>query len=365
MVFSERVLSMTQNALLPKVVDNVLGSNILTFRIMGNARPGKGESIKKAIKFANSGQATSFAGLDTFAAAVMNTRVRLSYDMRGVRIPIAISGMEAVVNSVPETQMTNMVTEALEESQMELIDFLGNTLYGTGTGNGGKDPLGLGAIVDDGTNVATIGGLSRATYPVLNATVTASGGALTLNKMATLFSAVSSGTGMSSPTLLISNETVWDLYETLLTPTVRENYSMMGYYTVGKLGGATRPSPEQGLKGTQGFVAVTYKGIPYVRDEKATAQTLFMLNENWLDWYGWKVESSAAEATGYKSISLTDSTIEGLYGEDAMDNFTGFAWSGFRSPQNAFGGIADLIILGNLMSWQPRRHGKLTGITSA
>ena len=358
MTFSERVLSLTQDYLLPKVADNVLNSNVLLLRLMGSAKEGKGESIKKAIKYANSGQASSFAGMDTFTPAALNTKVRLSYDMRGVRQPIAISGMEAVANAVSETQVTDLVKEALEETQQELVDSLGSIIYSDGTGNSNKDPLGLRAIVDDGTDVSTIGGLSRTTYPVLNAyRAAASGGALSLSNLATMFTNVSSGTGMTTPTMIVSNETVWDLYETLLTPMVRENYTMFGYYQVGANGGATR---QQGLVGTQGFVALTYKGIPWARDEKATTQRAYMLNENWLDWYGW----DARGMFGYNAIKLGNSTIDGVYAESPFSSFSGFNWSGFRAPDNAFGGIADVIILGNLTSWQPRRQGVLTGITT-
>lgn len=355
MEFSERVLSLTQDYLLPKVVDNVLGGNILSYRLMGNAKQGKGESIKRAIKYQSSGTAGSFAGLDTFSAAPLTTKLRLSYDMRGVRIPVAVSGMEAVANAVSETQVTDLVKESLEECQMELIDEIGDQLYGLGTGNGNKDLIGIGAIVDDATDVATIGGQSRSTYPVLKATRTSSGGTLTLAKLATLYSAISSGA--QGPTLIVSDETVWDLYEQLLTPTVREQYSMMGYYEVGSTGGAKRA--QEGLKGTQGFVAVTYKGVPWTRDEKATAQNVFMLNENWIDYYGW----DASKATDYKKISLGSSTIESNYSEVPMSQFTGFNWSGFKTPTNQFGSIADVIVLGNLTSWQPRRSGRLTGVT--
>lgn len=357
MVFPERVLALTQDALLPKVVDNVLGSNVMLFRLIGNAKQGKGESIKKAIKYQSSGTAGSFSGLDTFSAAQLDTKVRLSFDMRGYRQPVAISGMEAVANAVPETQVTDLVKEALEESQQEMMDGLGDIIYGNGTGNSNKDPLGIGAVADDGTDVSTYGTLSRTTYSVLNATRTASGGTLTLAKLATLFSNISSGTGKSSPTIIVSNETVWDLYEQLLTPSVRENYTMFGNYSVGRTGGGTRP--KEGLVGTQGFVAVTYKGIPWVRDEKCTAQTVFMLNENWLDWYGWDAKGKF----GYNKVSLGSSQIEGLYSEAPMSQFSGFNWSGFRAPTNQFGGIADIILLGNLMSFQPRRHGRLTGVT--
>jgi len=363
MTFSERVLALTQDWLLPKVVDNVLKSNVLVYRILGNADEGKGESIKKAIKYKSSGTATSFAGLDTFTAPQLDTKVRMSYDMRAARIPIGIAGMEAVANAVTETQVTDLVKEAVEESQQELMDFLGDAIYGDGTGNSNKDPLGLGAIVDDGTDVATIGGLSRTTYDVLKATRTASGGTLTLAKLATLYSNISSGSALSTPTLIVSNPTVWDLYEQLLTPMVREQYTMFGYYTVGKNieAGAVRAGAgsREGLVGQQGFVAVTYKGIPWVRDEKCTAQTIFMLNEHWLKWYGW----DARGMFGYNKISLGSTTIEGLYGEPPMSDFAGFNWSGFRAPTNQFSGIADIIILGNLTSWQPRRHGRLTGVT--
>lgn len=358
MTFSERVLALTQDYLLPKVVDNTLGSNILSLRLIGNAMEGKGESIKKALKYQSSGAATSFAGLDTFTANQLTTKVRISYDMRAVRIPVAVSGMEAVANAVTETQVTDLVVEALEESQMELLDAVGSMIYGTGTGNGSKDFLGAGAIVDDGTDVGTIGTLSRTTYPVLNAyRAAASGSLLSLAQLATMFSGVSSGSNLSSPTLMTSNETVWDLYESLLTPMVREQYSMLGYYQVGQQGGANRV--KEGLVGTQGFVAVTYKGIPWVRDEKATSQNVFMFNENWLGFYGW----DARGLFGYNKINLGTKTVEGLYAESPMSQFNGFNWSGFRAPTNQFGGIADIIIMGNLCSFQPRRHGRLTSVT--
>ena len=326
---------------------------------MGNAKEGSGESIKKPIKYRDSGAATSFAGLDTFSAAKLDTKVRMSYDMRGAREPVAISGMEAVANKVASTKITDLIVEALEETQHELMNAIGTMIYGDGTGNTNKDFIGLDAIVDDGTSVSTIGGLSRTTYdPVLNATRTASGGTLSLAKLATLFSAVSDGTPDSTPTLLISNETVWDLFEQLLTPTVSANYNLTSvtpYGVAGRTGGFQRV---EGFKGSHGFQALSYKGIPWVRDPKSTAQTVWMLNEKHLQWYGWD-----GSVFGYKKIAFGSSQIEDVYGEPPMSNFSGFNWSGWNTPTNQYGAIADVILLGNLTSWAPRRHGRLTGIT--
>lgn len=358
MTFGTRVTALTQNWLLPKVVDNILNGNVLAFRLMGNAEKGKGSSIDRAIKYVNSGAATSFSGFDTFTASPLNTKVVLSYDMRGVRIPIGLSGMEVVANKVSETQVTDLVQNSIEESQQELLDTVGTMLYGTGTGNSNKDFIGLGGIVDDGTDVSTIGTLARGTYPVLNATRTGFGGSLTLAKLATLYSAVSGGGPNSNPTLIVSNETVDDYYEQLLTPTVRETYSMLGQPTLGLQGAPSRQG--QGLQGQAGFVGKTYKGIFWGRDEKATAQNVFMLNENQLKFYGW----DASGVFGYSSISLGNTTTDGVYGDTpGMSQFTGFNWSGFRAPTDQFAGIADVIILGNLTSWAPRRQGRGTGIT--
>ncbi len=358
MTFGNRVTALTQNWLLPKVVDNILNGNVLAFRLMGKAQKGKGTSIDKAIKYQTSGAAVSFSGFDTFTASPLNTKVTLSYDMRGVRIPIGLSGMEVVANKVSETQVTDLVQNSVDESQQELLDVVGDMLYSTGTGNSNKDFIGLGAIVDDGTDVGTIGGLSRTTYSVLNATRTASGGTLTLPRLSTLYSAVSGGGGNNSTTMWLSNETVDDFYEQLLTPTVRETYSMQGLPVFG-ISGRVAPGKE-GLVGTQGFVGKSYKGIPWFRDEKSTAQTVWALNENQLVFYGW----DATGVFGYNKISLGSSTIEGAYSDfEGMSEFNGFNWSGFRAPTNQFAGIADVIILGNLTSWAPRRQGRLTGVT--
>ena len=362
MVFNDRVTTLTQEILLPKVVDNVLNSNVLAFRLAGNAKPARSYDVRKSIKFTNSGTATSFAGLDTFAATQLATKVKMTFDMRAVRQPIAISGMEAVANGTSnEAKTTDLIIEALEETEQELVDFLGGILYSTGTGNSNKDPLGIGAIVDDGTDVATIGNLSRTTYPVLNATRTASGGTLTLAKLATLYTAVSSGSGNTTPTMLVSSEAVWDFYEQLLTPQVRESYAFTGYYTVARQGGMVKGGSMEGMVGQQGFVAVSYKGLPWVRDEKATAQNVFLLNENFLNWYGW--DASKVSEVGYSGLSLGSTQIEGLYKEAPMAEYAGFNWSGWRQPTNQFGTIADVIILGNLTSFQPRRQGRLTGVT--
>lgn len=362
MTFGERVKAQTRQYLLPKVMYSVFGSNVLATRQVTNAKRGRGFAVEKAIKYQNSGQAAAFAGLDSFQASQLETKIRLSYDMRAFRQPVGLAGMEMLANYDSDVRVTDMVAEALEETQDELVEKFGDYAYGDGTAENGKAPNGLGNLVDDGTSAGTIGTQSRTTYPVLNGTVTSLtsvAGVLALPRLSSLYTAVTSGTAMTTPTLLISDEASWDLYEQLLTPTVRETYSSMGYYTVTRSSqGATRGSNE-GLAGNMGFVALSYKGIPWVRDEKATAQSVFMVNENFLDWYGWR-----GNVLGYEPVDFSHNQTESTYQEAPMSQFSGLLWSTYKTSQNQFAGIADVIMVGNMTSWQPRRQGKLTNVSA-
>lgn len=355
-----RVNAMTQESFLPTVFDQVIASTALSLRLLSNGKQWKGRQMVVPVKVSNSSSATSFAGLDTFTAAELTTKQRMVFDLRAVRQPVAIAGLEIVANDYPETQVIDMVKEALEETQIELSDYIAAMMYGLGTGNNSKDLIGMGAIADDGTNVSSIGGLSRSTYPVLNGTYTASGGTLSLDKMATLYSAVSKNTNLSTPTLAPTTETVFDLYEQLLTPTVRESYSMTGRYnlsaSVEQAGGMSR----EGLQGMTGFTALSYRGVPLVRDEKCPTGKLWMINENSVEWRGAK----ASAATEYKPVQFSPSTITGVYAERPLNQITGFNWSGFRAPTNQFGVVADVVVLGNLIGKIPNRNGQLLSITA-
>jgi hypothetical protein len=355
MVFSERVLSITQDKLLPAVVDAILNSNILTVRTMARgSKVWSGETLKKAVKVSKSTTGGSFDGVDEFNITAQSTRIRLSFEPKGFYQNVTIIGIEKAVNQT-DAQVVNLVKVSLEEAKDDAMDSIGTIFYGLGTG---KDFEGLGEIVDDTTDTSTYGGQSRTTYPQLNATRTASGGALTLTLMGNLMNSCSaSGSERQRPTLGVTTETVWNLYEKLLTPTVAANYNALGYPQVTAM---TRPGSvsrgEDALAGTQGFNAITFRGMPIVSDEKCTSQNLFFLNENYLDWY--RLTSSDLQA-----ISLGGEIVDGVYQEYKIPS--PFQWTGFKVPVSQFAEAGQLIALGNLVSWNPRRHGRLTGITTS
>lgn len=350
--FNERVLSTTQDELLPAAIDTVLGSNFFALRlILGKAKPWVGHRIFKAIKYKKSSTGGAFSGLDTFDTSAVLQTVRMQWDPTGYYQNVTIPGIEKAVNATT-AQVTNMVAMAVDSATQDMADGIGDILYGSNDGTG-KEFTGLRHIILDS---GTIGNLSRTTYSTLNATVTASGGTVTLDKIATLVSNVSiSGSSKNRPTYFVCDETVWDLIERLLTPTVRHTYGMMTMKGPMKLGDGNGA----GYAAGQGFVAVTYRGIPIVADEKATTQTLFAVNENYLDFYGLKHPD-------LKPIDLGSSTIDGGPYEagEVPSKAHGMQWTGFKVPTNQLGEVGQIILLGNLVSFNPKRMGRLTGITS-
>jgi hypothetical protein len=340
MAFGNRLTSVTQDELIPKVVDGVLGANVFFTRMVMAAKKWKGEQLKQPFKHAKNTTGTSFSGFDTFSTSATDNRIRLAFDPKFYQITVALPGDEYSVNAVDETKVIDLAKVEMASAAQDMADDLGTIFYSDGTGNNNKDPQGLGAIVDDGGAVATYGGASRSTYTGLQATDTASGGTLTLAKLRTLYNSVKRG--QQKPTVAYCDETVWGYYEQLLQPQERINKDA---------------SMVKGLRGGTGFTGLAYSGVPVLADEKATSGVFFFLNEDFLDWYAlpFRLPGQNYQPAKFRAeIEGNDySEVEGL----------GFSWSGWIVPANAGAAVGHIYMGGNLVSFNPRMHGKLTGIT--
>jgi len=352
MTFTDRVTSITQDTILPKVFDNILSDNFATFRFISNGKKWSGETLKRPIKLVKSTLGGSFSGLDTHSTATVESRRTMSYSLKAYEIPVAVPGLDKLVNAT-DAQVIDLVKAEMESAGQDALDDVGTMFYGDGTGNASKDFNGLDNLDDDGTSAVNVGGLSRTTWPTLAGTRTAWGGLMSLIKLGALHVAISGGSASKQkPSIIVSDEAVWNLYESLLTPTVQANYNANGYPVVTR---RSRGAIAAGsLKGGQGFTSLIYRGLPWVADEKSTSETVWMINENYLDWYGIKDPKMTQVSLG--------STHEGVYSE-APSNFTGLQFSGMMRPVNQYGDIGHIYLFGELTTFQPRRHGRGTGAT--
>lgn len=359
MVFTDRVVDITYQEILPTMVDQINNSNIFTARMLSQPKTWSGVTMNVPIETANSTTGGSFSGMDTFSTAATNNTRLLTFYVAAYEQSVVVPGIERDINANNEKQVLKLLATRMDEAKISMSVGIGTTFYGYGNG---KDFDGLGNIVDNGTLAPTYGGLSRATYPFLDGDSTAvTSGIITLDYLSSEFDNVSAaGSTSESPTMGLTTKAIWTYIEGLIQPMVSARYETVGvrgYDRIdGKLPpGMSVPAGDERLQGFAGFNALTYRGRPLVADDTCTAQTFFWLNEHYLGFY--RVISPQL-----KQIASRVEVTEGFYKDVPFPS--AFQFRDMMSPVNQYGEVGLLMLIGNIICKQPRRNGKLTGVTS-
>lgn len=352
MALSNRVISITEEGYVPAVIDGVLNSNVFTSRLfMRVQKAWTGRQMQIPLQYAKPSSGGSFTGVGDFDTSLQDTRVRQTFSHAQFYQNVSVAGGEASLNKT-DGEVLDLIKVTMEEAQNAMLDSIGTQAYGVGTGD---DFLGLGAIVDDGTNTTTYGTLLRTTYPQLNSTLVNSA-TLSFTNMATVMRGASAaGTGRQRPSIVVTTETGFDLLESLYTPTIHSNYdslSRVQITTYSKPGVAFKD--QDSLKGQYGFEALYWRGIPIVADEKAPSGYMYFLNEEYLNWYN----LAGNGLTQYKAPSAGVDSVYSEYNQPYP-----IQWSGFQKPFNQYAQLGQFIMLGNIISGSTRRHGLLYGFT--
>ena len=341
MAFTNRVDTLTLDFLVPNVVDTVLRANVFATAMLAKTKKFRSSTMDFPIKYQKGVAGQSFAGFDVLPTSASDTRVLMVYNPRFYAINVALPGTEIAANNTIQKVM-DLATVEMRSRAQDMADDIGTLMYADGTGNSSKDFLGLAALVDDGNSVSTIGGLSRSTYTTLQSTVTASSGTLSLAKMRTLYNAIADATVV--PTTSYTTYTVWQLYESLLQPQER----IMKDVKIA-----------ENFKGYTGFKTLEFAGLPVIPDRKCTSGVLFFLNEEFVDFYALP---TAIPQFGGEPVPVASKLFTGnSYNEVGS---LGFSWTGWIKATNQFAFNSFITVGGNLITDNPRRHGKLTGITT-
>ena len=335
-IYGQRIQTTVNTKYLPFVTDTVLNSNVMFQRIVRAAKKWSGRTFRVPVKVSKNTTGQSFRGLQTFSVATTDNRQYMEYTPSFYQITVALPGDELSVADTEE-KVLDLMKLTIQSDTEDMADNLGDIIYADGTGNGSLDPLGLAALVDDGTSVANIGGLARATYTTLKSTVT-SLATLTVAGMDTMYATLTSGA--QAPTILATTKSVAMYYAQLLRPQERimkDTGTMKGM----KVGTGI------GLKGFD------YNGVSVVVDEKCPTGLMYFLNEDQIDFY-------ALSAANTKPVAYKDQIKGNDY--DAPVGL-GFSWSDWIVPDNAFGVVGHIYFGGQFIAKNPKRNGKLTGIT--
>lgn len=337
---SINIQTTTNQYLAPFWTDLVLRDNYFFGRMMQKTKKWNGSQMLFPIKYQKGVQSVAFNGFDLLPITQQPVAVNMTFYPTFVATNVALAGSELSVNKTQE-QTLNLMKVTMESRSQDAADDIGNFLQGDGTSFGGKAPMGLMGIVDDGSVLPTYGGLSRAAYTGLQSTVTASGGTISLVKVRTLWNNISDGPVI--PDFIITDYTTWGYFEQLQTPYQRNNMD----FSV-----ANRTVAQ-----TSGYTEQRWDGMIISRDKKIRSGDFNMLNTNFLDWYAlkwWEGDKVTPKAKDIKGNVYEDN----IYAPG--DTFT---WTGIIKSYNqgAYNGF--MIVGGQLLTTAPFRQGKLTGIT--
>jgi len=267
MAFTE-ISAVTEKAFIPRLVDNIFNSNPLFARMYRRLTIADGGTqIVLPVLLNQTHTVGSYSGADEFLIEPSEEVNAAVFDWCQYYAAIQITGLDDLKNS-GDTAVINLIKTKCVVAEKSLRDRMGQHLYQDGTGNAGKNLLGLAAAVDDGTNVVNYGGLSRTTYPQWRAVYSANAGTgreLTLGLMQAQFSRASKDN--ERPNLILTTHGVFNKYMSLLQPGQR----FMDSETA-----------------SAGFQNLLFQGRPLVVDEQIATvpnHTIWMLNDKYFEFY--------------------------------------------------------------------------------
>lgn len=333
------ITTTTNQYLAPAWVDLILRDNFFFSEILAKTKKWNGAQMLFPIKYQKGVASVAFSGFDLLPINQQPVSVSMTFYPSFVATNVALAGTDLSVNST-QLQTLNLMKVMMESRAQDMADSMGDFFYGDGTSFGGKAPAGLGNIVDDGTTASTYGGLARATYSGLNATVTASGGTISLLKIRQLSNSISDG--KVQPTMAMTDYTTWSYVEQLMMAFQRNTYTDFKSST-----------PFDSKSGYKGLI---WEGIEIYKDKKCPTGTFFELNMNFLEWYGLKWWEGI-------SVSPKAKDIQGNVYEYLPNVGSAFSWTEWIRAYNQ-GTINGFMIMGGqLICRAPFRQGKLTGIS--
>jgi len=148
------------------LADNVTNNNALLRKLKakGNVRPfGGGNVILEEIMYVDSASinANSYSGYEAINIGVNSPISAAQFSIVQYAAAVTMSGLEMLQNASKE-QIIDLLEGRVKLTEAQLMNRIDYDMYQDGTGNGGKNIVGLASAVADTPTSGTYGGISRA-----------------------------------------------------------------------------------------------------------------------------------------------------------------------------------------------------------
>lgn len=321
--------SLTYQTLLTVTHDEILGTGMPEDQVF-NQRPlsqwlhsgGRfkvidgGYELRQGLLYGTNSTAGWYSGYDTIDVQPQEGVTTAVFSWKQGGVSVVYSGKELRQNKGSRTKIYDLIKTKQMQAEESMANVVTTGLYSDGTGTSSKQLTGLAAMCE-----TTPGSTSYASVPTANTQwrnqADASVGAAATNllsAMRTQYNNASNGLGPAgtAPDFIVTDQTTHEAYEALMTPQLR--------YT-------STTGNDIGIQAPQ------FKGVPVVWDPACTSGYMYMLNG--------------------RHISL-------VVHRDA--NMT-MAEGGFVRPANQDGYIGVMLLMGNLVTNNRRKHVVLAGIS--
>lgn len=207
-----------------------------------------------------------FSGTDSLDVTPVDTLDAAQYYWRNLNASIVIT-LEDELNNSGKEQIVRLLDAKIKQAKLTIADNLSSSIY-TGTGTESRKKIvGLQTLVGTGT----VGGIAGATYADWRSYVESTSTALTIAHMKTARNTINLGKGGSPVKFIPTTQTLFEKYESLLTPTYQMDPMVR--------------SKEAERLGDVGFTALSYAGVPVVIDEDVPSGEMYFLNADNLKLY--------------------------------------------------------------------------------
>lgn len=232
-----------------------------------------GRLIEFSLEYAENTTFRSYDELETLDTTRINVFDCARYDWKIHAGTVVFSDLEKLRASGDSSKIGDYVEEKLQNGKDSHTAEMNRALFGDGTGNGGKNVLGLTAIIPTTPTTGTVGQINRATFSFWRSK-TAAGTKTTSafdnlqSSMRSVYNQCSNGGVEFEPTAAITSRTVFQGYEGTLT--TFERYNKDSQRQRGAVGGFAND-------------ALQFKGADVMYDEDCSpSDSLYFLNPKFL-----------------------------------------------------------------------------------
>lgn len=147
------------------VADNFTVNTALMWRLSskGKAKPfNGGRTIVHPITYARNGTYKRYSGFEQLNIEPSDIFSASEFNLKQAACAITISGLEMLQNSGPSA-LIDLLEGRIENAEKTMWDEMAADIYSDGTADGGKQILGLQALVSD-AGTGTVGGIDSSTH---------------------------------------------------------------------------------------------------------------------------------------------------------------------------------------------------------